>query len=44
MDYFDPSTDIGKEYSYYTDKKYQIIEITEDRRHNYHYKMKKIKG
>jgi ubiquinone/menaquinone biosynthesis C-methylase UbiE len=44
MDYFDPSTDIGKEYSYYTDKKYQIVEITEDRRHNYFYKMKKIKG
>lgn len=25
FDYFDPSTDIGKKYSYYTDKKFKIL-------------------
>lgn len=41
MDYFDPSTEIGKEYSYYTDKKWKIIEFHEYK-NNYFWKMEKI--
>lgn len=42
MDYFDPTTEIGKEYSYYTDKKWRILE-THTHRKNYYFTMKPIK-
>ena len=34
FDYFDPDTDIGKEYGYYTDNKWQIMQLNLDRRNN----------
>ncbi len=43
MDYFDPTTEIGKEYGFYTDKKWKIIEITEHK-NNYYYKLKTLKN
>lgn len=34
FDYFDPVTDLGKRYGYYTDKKWRIIQKDYDRRKN----------
>ena len=43
MDYFDPDTELGKEYSYYTNKKWKILEKKHDKRKNILIKMKPIK-
>ena len=42
MDYFDPDTEIGKIYSYYTDKKWEILKFRESK-NNYYWKLKPIK-
>lgn len=34
FDYFDPNTEIGKEYGYYTDKRWDIIKKSYDRKAN----------
>jgi len=34
FDYFDPDTEIGKEYGYYTDKRWKILEKAYDRKFN----------
>lgn len=34
FDYFDPDTSIGKEYGYYTDKRWKILEKDTDRKGN----------
>ncbi|MDZ4228349.1 MAG: hypothetical protein U1E54_03825 [Candidatus Levybacteria bacterium] len=34
FDYFDPETDLGKQYGFYTDKRWQIIEKHYDRKQN----------
>jgi len=34
FDYFDPDTELGKEYGYYTDKKWKILEKKYDKRKN----------
>jgi len=43
FDYFDPTTDIGKEYSYYTDKKWKIVSNNLDRKGNIMIKLSAIK-
>ncbi len=43
FDYFDPTTEIGKEYSYYTDKKWSILKKNYDRRKNILIKLTPIK-
>jgi len=43
FDYFDIETDIGKEYSYYTSKKWKIIEKGWDRKGNVIISLKPIK-
>lgn len=42
MDYLDPETELGKEYGYYTNRKWKIIYAIEDRGKNPQFKMQKI--
>ena len=42
MDYLDIDTDLGKQYDYYTDRKWKILLKVEDRNKNPQFKMKKI--
>ena len=43
MDYFCPGTDLGTQYNFYTDKKWQIISANEDRKTNPVWKLTPIK-
>lgn len=43
FDYFDPDTELGKEYGYYTNKKWKILEKKLDRRQNILIKLTPIK-
>ena len=43
LDYFDSSTEIGTEYSYYTKKKWKILEKSYDRKNNILIKLTPIK-
>ena len=43
FDYFDPETEIGKEYGYYTDKRWHIVEKKYDKRKNILITLKPIK-
>lgn len=42
MDYFDPSTDLGNQYSFYTPFKWHIISKNEDRKGNPVFRLEKI--
>ena len=42
MDYFDPETELGKIYSYYTSRKWKIENKHYDKRQNAHFIMRKI--
>lgn len=43
MDYIDPETVSGKEYGYYTERKWKILLAEEDRNRNPHFKLQAIK-
>jgi len=43
MDYFDPTTDLGTQYNFYTDKKWKILFKSEDRKGNPVFKLEPIK-
>jgi hypothetical protein len=43
FDYFDPSSELGKEYGYYTDKRWQVFQKVWDRNGNVVVKMHPIK-
>ena len=43
MDYFDPTTDLGSQYSFYTDKKWKILKASEDRKGNPVFRVEAIK-
>lgn len=43
FDYFDPTTELGKEYGYYTDKRWTILSKDHDRHGNILIKLKPIK-
>lgn len=42
MDYLDPTTALGGEYVYYTDKKWKLLMAEEDRNHNPRFRLEKI--